>query len=189
MSAELNDLLSLLNADCIMSHEVAAQLSSIANNLRDKYPDFFVALNIGGSTTNGGAVAKAVLLNIDSSKAISDIDYGVIFSREISLATRRFLHQDMKRQLGQIGFAPCTTFNVENSYLIADDPYNMARRILSVSNEKYTATDLLMPFGIIFPFSERKQLQETVKETFVELGKLDLEFEKKIREAMNEALQ
>lgn len=192
---ELKNLLELLDADLVMSHEVAANLSAIASNLRTKYPDFFVAMYVGGSATNGGSVAKSKLQNIDPRQAISDIDYGVILSRQMSLTNRKFLHQDIKGQLAKIGFATCSAFNAEKLYMVADESYNMVRWMLDIDNCKpkdgaqYLASRLLMPFGVVFPFSERKQLQETVNNALFDLASLDPVLEGEIREAMNDILQ
>lgn len=189
---ELNkDLLELLNADAVMPHEVAAQLSGIAGNLCNKYPDFFMALNIGGSTVSGAAAARSILLNIDPCVAISDIDYAVILSREITSIDREFLHKDITRQLEKYHLSSCPIFNAENVYLVIDEPYNMAKRMSETKNNKpldgasYLATRLLIPFGVIFPFSGKKQMQNTVNESLNELAKKDPAYEKEIKRAMN----
>lgn len=186
---------NLLNADAVMSQEVAAELSFIAGNLRSKYPDYFEALSIGGSCVNGGAVAKSIIQNIEPKKAISDIDYGVILSRPITETDRKFLHKDITAQLNQIGFAPCSTFNAENVFLVIDEPYNMVRRMLDIKKNKgadgisHLATRLLMPFGVIFPFSDRREMQNMVKESLDELTQKDSEFAKQLKEEMNRILQ
>lgn len=192
---ELSELVGLLNADAVMSHEVAAELSVITSYLRAKYADYFLALNIGGSAANGGAVAKALLQNIHPRSAISDIDYGVILSRPVSLVDRKFLHQDIKRRLERIELTPCTAFNAEKVYLVVDEPENMVKWMRDIKSTKpteaaqYLATRLLMPYGVIFPFSERKQLQEVVQNGLSELSLVDPGFDQEIRDAMNDTLQ
>lgn len=187
---ELDSLMQLLDADFVLPHNVAGDLTRISYNLRDKYSDSFIALHIGGSTVSGGAVAKSIVLGIDQQEAISDIDYGVILSSQMSLADRTFLHMHIKQQLEDVSLKPCYAFNAKNVYLVADDPCNMANRMIQTRKEKtdaatYLATYLLMPFGVVLPMYERKKLQNLVIESLNELGKVDNDFAEKIKNEMN----
>lgn len=188
---ELEQLTHLLDADFVMSHQVAADLSGIACNLKKICPDYFVALFVTGSTVHGGAVAKSILANIDPKKAMSDVDYGVIFSRQISASNRCSLDSYINDELNRIGFASCETFNAKNLHLIADCPPMMIQRMLDAKQSKapvaarYLAERLLMPYGVLFPLSGAEQIQTVVVESLDKLAKVDLEFRNEIIKEMN----
>lgn len=186
--AEFGQLKELLDVDYVVPHEIAGILSGIGHKLKSEYPDF-IALHVGGSTVCGGVVAKSLVLNIEPEKAISDIDYGVLLSRQFSLPHRKLLHMNITHKLEEVGLKPCWAFNAKNVYLIADDPFNMAQRMLVTKQEKpveaasYLATYLLMPYGVIFPTSGRLLLQEMVEASLVELATVDSPFAEEIGRA------
>ena len=52
--------------------------------------------------------------------------------------------------------------------------------------QRYVAERLLMPYGVIFPFSETGPLQDMVVESLLELEKIDPEFKTEIINEMND---
>lgn len=186
---ELEGLRKLLDADFVMSHDVATKLSDIAYKVKAEYGDF-IALHISGSTVCGGAVAKSLVYGLDPQKAISDIDYGVILSSQFPPSHRKLLHGNITHKLESVGLKPCTAVNANNVYLVADDSYNMAQRIVSCGESPARlAADLLMPFGVIFPFSERPALQTMVNGCLEELDQIDSQLQQKLKSEMNRLMR
>ncbi len=113
---ELDQLTELLNADYVMSSRFAVELSKIACDLEAKCPNCFGALSVVGSTVNGGAVAKSILSDSGTTESVTDIDYGIIFNRQISVGDRYFLHCYINDKFREAGLNSCETFNVVHFY-------------------------------------------------------------------------
>lgn len=192
---ELDLLEKLMEADYVMDYRVAANVCQLSYDMRRRAPDFFIALSVGGGAVSGGTVARGLFLGIDQKDAISDVDYGVIISKPINTFVRHSIHYYVRDELQKQGLETCSTFNAQTSCLIADKPSSMAFRMLQEKKKNselastFLAENLLLPYEVVFPFSEAKELQDKVVESLKELKKLDKGFHNEILEKIREILK